>query len=505
MFDSFRNNWLGLVVDFDHVYQFQCVDLIRQYLYECYGLNQGVHGDALDYWNATPPVVLSKFTRLQTTEVQQGDIVILRTLNHTDLKGDGHIMIGTGGLNASQFEGLEQNGHGGLPPNTTGDGVGQNRIRTRWVDRSRIAGVLRPIPVPVAPPAEVHPYTIEAITPKQVQLNKDTHKWGLNYDNFTAINKNPEADGHVDDIKTIVAILHHNIGYNYYLEDANVASGWNVHDCNDYTVPAPAPVSVPSQQPAGSIIGQYQTEQYDVLTELTGYLTANKAINHLNDDKTVIVPVGQYFIFNRYFAKGNQELLAVNVSRTPGTAGAWVSVADNHIPTEEELATAQAIREAQEEAAAIAEAAQAEADRLAAEAAAKLPSFVESYTPLEDGPELYVAMRAMNVIDLEGLHHNTTMPQYAATYVAGFFRVGGIEYARPDSAAKRDWWYGIEHFDHETDIPNLLPEKDVYDDKTTAEERRALGRETWEDRLLFALAWLKHLPTVVRNFINKKK
>lgn len=135
-YQTFKNKWLGKATDYDGVYGYQCVDLIKRYLAEEFGLKPGAWGDAVDYWNKTNSGVLTKFNKVNGSDAKQGDIVVLKGLNGNPY---GHIGIATGGINGKQVEILEQNGSSG-----NGKGQGGDKIRTRYVDRSRVAGLLRP-------------------------------------------------------------------------------------------------------------------------------------------------------------------------------------------------------------------------------------------------------------------------------------------------------------------------------------------------------------------------
>jgi hypothetical protein len=96
------------------------------------------------------------------------------------------------------------------------------------------------------PAVAAPPYWVENITPKQIITSKQpTTKWGMNYNNFTAMNANPIATVAQGTIMTVVAIVHHAIGYTYYKTDVNDPDGWNTLDCPDYTAPAPAPAPAP--------------------------------------------------------------------------------------------------------------------------------------------------------------------------------------------------------------------------------------------------------------------
>lgn len=140
-FDSFKSNWLGRIDDFDKVNKYQCVDLIKRYVYTYWGIPNGAFGNAIDYWYRTASPLLNHFDKVATTDVKKGDIVVLETNRTPIVKGKqpGHIMIATGVQGATTFEGMEQNG-------STGSGLGQgnDKIRLRSVAKSRIAGVLRP-------------------------------------------------------------------------------------------------------------------------------------------------------------------------------------------------------------------------------------------------------------------------------------------------------------------------------------------------------------------------
>jgi hypothetical protein len=173
-FDEFKAEWLGKRVDYDHIYGFQCVDLIRQGFYEMYSLpGGGGVPSAITYWQATPDEVLQKFIRIPNSDAQKGDVVILWGLTGN---ADGHIGWATGNETGTTVEILEQNGSTGNGSGTSGDA-----IRTRYVDRSRVAGLLRPIAVPLVPAAPTILVTPFA-TPQQY-----THTgsfWNLDQPNF---------------------------------------------------------------------------------------------------------------------------------------------------------------------------------------------------------------------------------------------------------------------------------------------------------------------------------
>lgn len=128
--DQFVRKWLGGRTDYDHVYAYQCVDLILQYLADCYGITSGVWGNAIDYWTKPTARLLQDFEKV-TGPQRGGDIVIL---NPTKTNPYGHIMIAINGTTC-----IEQNGYSG-----DGDGLNGDEVRYRATPTDRVAGILRP-------------------------------------------------------------------------------------------------------------------------------------------------------------------------------------------------------------------------------------------------------------------------------------------------------------------------------------------------------------------------
>lgn len=146
-YQEFKNEWNGRRIDYDHVYAYQCVDLILQYVKECYGLASGVWGNAIDYWNRPSPSLLTEFDLVAGHDAKQGDIVVLYGLSGNPY---GHIGI-CDHVDGSGIWLLEQNATG------SADGLGKSAIGVyRAIPFSRVAGLLRakyvaPPPPPPAP------------------------------------------------------------------------------------------------------------------------------------------------------------------------------------------------------------------------------------------------------------------------------------------------------------------------------------------------------------------
>ena len=145
-YQQFKNKWLGKRVDIDKVYGFQCADLVKQYMFECFGIPNGSYGNAIDYWRNTNPKVLAKFDKLSTKETRTGDIVVMSGINGNPY---GHIGVADSSAGWIYAGILEQNGATG-----NGSSVGGDAIRVRNIPKWRVVGVLRP---KVARPASKMP------------------------------------------------------------------------------------------------------------------------------------------------------------------------------------------------------------------------------------------------------------------------------------------------------------------------------------------------------------
>jgi len=140
---QFKNEWNGRRVDYDHVYAFQCVDLIEEYCHEL-GVN-GVYGNAIDYAQHPSTAFAGNFERVNN--YQPGDVVVLYGLPGNPY---GHIGI---------FDHSDASGIWLLEQNATGsaDGLGKSAIGVwRAIPTSRVAAIWRykgSTPIPSPPPA----------------------------------------------------------------------------------------------------------------------------------------------------------------------------------------------------------------------------------------------------------------------------------------------------------------------------------------------------------------
>ena len=134
-YDDFIRSHVGKGTDYDKAYSIQCVDLIKAYLHDGWGLNPGAWGNAHAYYDNfnNRPELTKHFTRIANTPSfvpQKGDIVVWK-------KGSGfpygHIAIATGEGNTTWFTSYDQN--------WTGRNDACTKIKHNY---NMVSGVLRP-------------------------------------------------------------------------------------------------------------------------------------------------------------------------------------------------------------------------------------------------------------------------------------------------------------------------------------------------------------------------
>jgi hypothetical protein len=212
-YKDFRNRHPnGGIIDVDHYplkNPYQCVDLVKEYLIEEFQVGNGSYGDAAQW--ATPNGALKAaldkagLEHWDTKSVEPGDIVPLAGVNGNK---DGHIGIATGNQDGNQFELLEQNGSTG-----NGKGEGNDRIRTRWIPKSRILCLYR------------HKSVSAAAQAAQVDIVINPGKWNVR----TAASMDDSAILRPDYAKGVVANENKVLGGQKYgaFIDAN---GWAAID-----------------------------------------------------------------------------------------------------------------------------------------------------------------------------------------------------------------------------------------------------------------------------------
>lgn len=135
-FDEFVNKYLNKAIDYDGVAGVQCVDLVKRYLKDVFGISAGSWGDAHCYYDnfAKHKELTANFTRLANTPTfvpQKGDICVWKS--SLSKGGWGHIAIATGEGDISYFYSYDQNWTGNHDP--------MKKVKHNY---NHFAGVLRP-------------------------------------------------------------------------------------------------------------------------------------------------------------------------------------------------------------------------------------------------------------------------------------------------------------------------------------------------------------------------
>ena len=115
-FDQFINAHLGKAMDYDNTSGVQCVDLIKYYLNEVFGLKPGRLGNAKDIYGNFDnlPILKNNFTKVKYTKgstPKKGDIVVWGAGVSTGNQY-GHVAIAKGVGNTSKFYTYDQNWNG---------------------------------------------------------------------------------------------------------------------------------------------------------------------------------------------------------------------------------------------------------------------------------------------------------------------------------------------------------------------------------------------------------
>lgn len=120
--------WLWLNVDFDGVYDKQCVDWSRQFAKDMWNPIWTFWGSALNGWLTGKPFIGTKWERVVNTVTavpKEWDIVFL---NKTPSNPYGHVAVAWEGCTGSKLILIEQNAG-----TWNGDGKGGNKITQREI------------------------------------------------------------------------------------------------------------------------------------------------------------------------------------------------------------------------------------------------------------------------------------------------------------------------------------------------------------------------------------
>lgn len=115
--DDYFKSTVGKKIDYDGVFQNQCVDYIKDYADKVLGLIPEAVGNAWEYWTKyeSEPYLYKNFTRIRNTPdfiPKKGDIGVF----NRNFGTYGHVCICTGEGNINEFYSYDQNSGGNLEP-----------------------------------------------------------------------------------------------------------------------------------------------------------------------------------------------------------------------------------------------------------------------------------------------------------------------------------------------------------------------------------------------------
>jgi len=508
-FDNFKNEWLNrriidpILIGHGETAEtaYQCVSLIKQYMLEVKGLRVDYPGNAIDFWRHTVKAIEDDFPRVFDGTIAPGDMAVFKTNGYTGTPdtdpGYGHIGIATGAINGGQMQILEQNGQTG-----GGTGTGGDAIRLRWIDRGRLAGLLRPKADTPPPPPTSASYTVTETysNGKQVKLNKDTNLWGMNY-HFDFMVAHPVETGHKQgEIWTVTNKVHHEDGYDYYRRDGQV-DGFNVLDCADYVPPPPPPPAAP--------VVVTKAETLPLVTDLLCYA---KAVNAMQaTTPTGELRAGTYFVWDR-------QLGAVNLSTSNMTdQQRWVNEKLNvaAIPVLPPKIT-ETIKEA--------------ATLIPPPAPAPVASGVNwrvTKSLRQDGKPVhfrFMNTQPIQIFDLEGKQSPIDVQPYnggvSGAFVQEFWKENSsgelVHYLRADKVAKNFWFYGVPvgYLEQIEDVPldiNHDGSRDISDITALGQDFLDYGMSAvhklgaWDKSIHVSAKTKQFAKGVIDGFIRRKK
>ena len=137
--DKYVKEWEGKRVDFDGVYGYQCVDLIRHFFREVYKENLGpTWGSARGWWLNSVGNFNSRYKRVENNLQDQNQVPRAGDIIFFDGGRHGHVwIVVTGYKGENRIDVLEQNGGSG-----NGDGLWNNSIRVHSYTYNRNAPLI---------------------------------------------------------------------------------------------------------------------------------------------------------------------------------------------------------------------------------------------------------------------------------------------------------------------------------------------------------------------------
>lgn len=105
---QFVEKYMGIGIDFDHAYSFQCVDLANQAAKDLYSYGPFAGPTAASFWNSYNPLWYTKIPHQEEENPLPGDFIIWTQSSVVGTSSAGHIALCLS-ANKSAFISLDQN------------------------------------------------------------------------------------------------------------------------------------------------------------------------------------------------------------------------------------------------------------------------------------------------------------------------------------------------------------------------------------------------------------
>ena len=494
-YQTWKQNTLGNHYDVDNSGDYDCVDIPKLRAVDLYGdwVRTIGYGNAKDLYNGASDTYFEKIANDPANPDQlpiQGDIIVFSETPYPGYTNQYSNPYGHTGV----VDSCDSNGYT-IISQSSGTGNPAQLHTSGWHFRHCI-GWLRPKDLTPPPAPAPDPYTLTDIAPKQITINRPTHRWNMGYSDLQQMKDNPvESLATGAGPYTVTVACHQNgSNYDYLLENRNNLGGFNIYDCADYVVPYTEPVELP---PAPKVwpsapITAGSTVQYEVVKLLDGYETSTKAINRIQPPFKP-VGAGRYYVFNmRSLDTDPNTAAAINVSEVLGQPGVWINVADNlpEVIPEPVVVVAPPVLPppisdwSYKPLTPVEMPVPTPTPELTSKGTVVLPNWRSTYKPFTDQagspqPVWYIAQRDFVISDLSTTRPSAPVKEEQRILIAGQF-VGpdDLIYGRPQEALYdkagnvRFWWYGCP-----MDRDHVLTEKEsnrLYDTSITKVEKQAL-------------------------------
>lgn len=299
------------------------------------------------------------------------------------------------------------------------------------------------------------PYTLSPITPKQIQLKTDTHRWNVTIPDLPTILERPISSALKGEIILVNQLCTHIDGITYLIPADGDLSGYDRDDCEDYIPPPPKIYAAPSVA-----VTAKAAQTYKLLTTLPTYASAPDAMANSNGGAPL--PPGTYYVWGT-----DGKALQLGIDNIHDPTGNWVNTLYNKIP--DAVIVPPSVPEDPN-------------------------AWKDTLTLFPDGKSrTYKSLGNWHIIDYAGVDTNgIDITETEPVPIFGSFKKGDLTYLYPRLAVdtSHERFYGIPTTNVYSGLPNMKGEAYTNSLAQAEEEnrvyRKSVHHETTEDRLYYA-------------------